>query len=171
MDYKYIEQLAERYFEGETTLQEEQILRTFFTQEEEEIPVELRKYAPVFATLVHEFGLSLGDDFYDRVLKLTEEAPTVVKARTIRLSERLRPLLRAAAVVAVVLSLTQAMNLSLSQGQQQNDEINYADYKDTYDDPVAARGQVEDALQLLSEGYSQAHQGDTLMSVFPTEEQ
>ena len=102
---------------------------------------------------------------------LTEEAPTVVKARTIRLSERLRPLLRAAAVVAVVLSLTQAMNLSLSQGQQQNDEINYADYKDTYDDPVAARGQVEDALQLLSEGYSQAHQGATLMSVFPTEEQ
>ena len=30
MDYKYIEQLLERYWEGETTLQEEAILRTFF---------------------------------------------------------------------------------------------------------------------------------------------
>ena len=27
MDYKYIEQLLERYWEGETTLQEESILR------------------------------------------------------------------------------------------------------------------------------------------------
>ena len=32
MDYRYIEQLMERYWEGETTLQEESILRTFFSQ-------------------------------------------------------------------------------------------------------------------------------------------
>ena len=29
MDYKYIEQLLERYWQGETTLQEENILRSF----------------------------------------------------------------------------------------------------------------------------------------------
>ena len=32
MDYKYIEQLLERYWQGETSLQEEAILRSFFSQ-------------------------------------------------------------------------------------------------------------------------------------------
>ena len=32
MDYKYIEQLLERYWQGETTLQEEAILCNFFSQ-------------------------------------------------------------------------------------------------------------------------------------------
>ena len=34
MDYKYIEQLLERYWNCDTTLEEEQILRTFFSQKE-----------------------------------------------------------------------------------------------------------------------------------------
>lgn len=33
MDYKYIEQLLERYWECETSLEEENILRTFFSQD------------------------------------------------------------------------------------------------------------------------------------------
>ena len=32
MDYKYINQLLERYWECKTTLEEEQILRSFFSQ-------------------------------------------------------------------------------------------------------------------------------------------
>ena len=47
MDYKYIEQLLERYWEGETTLQEEAILRTFFSQPD--MPDHLRKYQPLFS--------------------------------------------------------------------------------------------------------------------------
>ena len=46
MDYKYIEQLMERYWEGETTLQEENILRTFFSQPE--IPEEFQKFQALF---------------------------------------------------------------------------------------------------------------------------
>ena len=42
MDYKYIEHLLERYWQCETTLQEENILRSFFSQEE--VPVWLLKY-------------------------------------------------------------------------------------------------------------------------------
>ena len=33
MDYKYIEQLMERYWNAETSLEEESILRSFFSQE------------------------------------------------------------------------------------------------------------------------------------------
>jgi hypothetical protein len=159
MDYKYIEQLLQRYFECETSLQEEQILRAFFAQDEQEVPQELRQYVPLFAAL--QADDALGEDFDERILSLTCEPP-VVKARTISLSQRLRPLFRAAAIVAIVLTLGNAMNLSLRNDQPAGDDINYAAYKDTYDDPSVAYDQVEDALQLLSEGYSMAAMADSL---------
>ena len=164
MDYKYIEQLVERYFQCETTLQEEQILRSFFAQSADEVSSELQRYAPLFAALAPEEP-SLGDDFDERILALTEAEAPVVKARTVSLTERFRPLLRAAAIVGVVLALGQAMDLSLRSSQPQGDDINYASYKDTYEDPAVAFDQVEDALQLLSEGYSHAAVGDSLVSV------
>lgn len=39
MDYKYIKQLLERYWRCETSLEEEKILRTFFSQKD--VPAEL----------------------------------------------------------------------------------------------------------------------------------
>ena len=44
MDYKYIEQLLERYWNAETTLEEENILRTFFCQKD--IPAEMEPLRP-----------------------------------------------------------------------------------------------------------------------------
>ena len=39
MDYKYINQLLDRYWKAETSLEEEEILRAFFSQDE--LPAEL----------------------------------------------------------------------------------------------------------------------------------
>ena len=158
MDYKYIEQLTERYFECETTLQEEQILKAFYAQDEQELPEELRQYQPLFAAI--QPVEALGDDFDSRILSLTEE-PKVVKARVISLSERLRPLFRAAAVVAIVLTLGNAMNISLRNDNAQSDDINYSAYKDTYDDPAMAYDKMEDALQLISDGFIQVQRSDS----------
>ena len=44
MDYVYIEQLIDRYFEAATTIEEERILRAFFSQRE--VPQHLRHYTP-----------------------------------------------------------------------------------------------------------------------------
>ena len=46
MDYKYIEQLMERYWRGETSLEEEDILRAFFSQDN--VPAELLCYRSLF---------------------------------------------------------------------------------------------------------------------------
>ena len=46
MDYKYIEQLLERYWDCETTNEEESILRTFFSQKD--VPARLLKYRSLF---------------------------------------------------------------------------------------------------------------------------
>lgn len=111
MDYKYIKQLVERYFLCETTLQEEEILRAFFSQED--VPAELRKYQPLFAYQQNEVKEDvLGDDFDERIMKLIDE-PAPVKARTITFTQRLMPLFKAAAVVAIVLTLGNAMQMSL----------------------------------------------------------
>ena len=165
MDYRYIEQLLERYFAAETTVQEERILQAFFEQEEGVLPDSLRPYRPLFACkgsiMADE---QLGDDFDARILAMVDEAqPVVVKARTIKLSDRLMPLFRAAAIVAIILTLGNAMRISLTPSDQAGDDINYADYKDTYDDPAVAYDKVENALELLSDGYMQAQQTDSLI--------
>ena len=105
MDYKYIEQLLERYWQGETTLQEEAILRTFFSQPESpEIPEGLRKFRELFLCELQK-DEPLGDDFDMRILEKTGEAP---KARIVTLKDRLMPLFRAAAIVAIILTLGNA---------------------------------------------------------------
>ncbi len=102
MDYKYIEQLLERYWEGETTLQEESILRTFFSQPD--IPENLRKFQSLFACELQKED-PLGDDFDARILEQIGEAPV---AKTVSLKDRLMPLFKAAAIVAIILTLGNA---------------------------------------------------------------
>ena len=122
MDYKYIEQLLNRYFAAETTLQEEQILKSFYAQHDNDMPESLRQYALLFSAL--ESDEVLGDDFDERILQMTEGVETpVVKARTISLVQRLRPLFSAAAVVAIILTLTNAMNLQFKSETTSSEEI------------------------------------------------
>ena len=107
MDYKYIEQLLERYFECQTTLEEEKILRAFFCQED--IPASLLMYKDMFCYESMEVENDvLGDDFDAKVLSQIESQP-VVKARTIKFSHRLMPLFKAAAIVAIILTLGNAL--------------------------------------------------------------
>ena len=118
MDYKYIEQLLERYWQCETTLQEEAILRAFFSQPD--IPEELRKYGDLF-TYQAEKEESLDDRFDMRILEKIGEAP---KARIVTLKDRLMPLFRAAAIVAILLTLGNAAQAPWEWG--------WDDPKDTY---------------------------------------
>jgi hypothetical protein len=136
MDYKYIEQLMDRYFEAETTLKEEQILKAFFEQSEEELPENLRAYRELFTSF--EQDEMLGDDFDERMLQMIEEKPQV-KARTISLSERFRPLMRAAAVVAILITLTTALNQSFKEDKVWTDHSDYAlKYEATGNEPAMA---------------------------------
>ena len=99
MDYKYITQLLERYWEGTTSLEEEQILKAFFSQKD--IPAELLRYKPLFDYQTAEPRQDvLGDDFDERILSLINE-PTPVKAHIITLQQKLKPLFKAAAIVAI----------------------------------------------------------------------
>lgn len=101
MDYKYIEQLLERYWQCETSLEEESILRLFFSKED--VPAHLLRYKDLFAYQQVQQEVGLSDDFDARVLAQVETP--VVKARRMTLVGRFMPLFKAAAVIALMLSL------------------------------------------------------------------
>lgn len=162
MDYKYIEQLLERYWQCETTVEEEAILRAFFSQNN--VPAALMKYRPLFACQQQAVKeQKLGDDFDAKILSMIEE-PATVKARTIPLWSRFTPLFKAAAVVAIVITLGNAAQFSMTDSKADED-INYASYKDTYKDPSVAYSKVEDALELMSEGINKAQNIDSANAV------
>lgn len=106
MDYKYINQLLERYWNCETSLEEEKILRAFFSQAD--IPADLERYRSLFIYEQEEQHTVLGSDFDERMMSLIDE-PVTVKARTVTLTKRLMPLFKAAAMVAIILTLGNAM--------------------------------------------------------------
>ena len=142
MDYKYIEQLLERYFQCETTLKEEDILRAFFAQED--VPVWLLKYQDLFNSQNRQDVL--GDDFDERMLDMIDKAEEAcispaasqsapVKARTITLTQRLMPLCKAAAIVAIILTLGNAAQAPWDRGWD-NPQEEYAKFHQQFTDSI-----------------------------------
>ena len=131
MDYKYIEQLLERYWECQTTLEEETILRKFFAQED--IPASLLPYRDLFLAEENMAQAHLSEDFDARLMeRLAIGQPTGAtlavqkgnkekrhaKVIKISITQQLRPLYRAAAMVAIVLSI----GMAAQQGFERNEE-------------------------------------------------
>jgi hypothetical protein len=114
MDYKYIEQLLQRYWEAQTTLEEERILRAFFSQDD--VPASLMQYKSLFCYKQQQMRDDvLGQEFDERLLAAIGEEPAV-KALRVTLQYRLAPLFKAAAVVAIVLTLGNAAQFSFREG-------------------------------------------------------
>ncbi len=159
MDYKYIEQLLERFWQCETSLEEEQILRTFFQQKE--IPAHLLSYKHLFVYEQTAKEVKLGNDFDAKILARIEKP--VVVAHHVPFSRHLRPLFKAAAVVAIILSLGTAAQRSFHRDIET--DYNYDTYKDTYTDPQVAYGEISEALMSVSESinkYQEQYANDSV---------
>lgn len=100
----------ERYWQCETSVEEEAALRNFFLKEE--VPAHLRRYKNLFVFQQLQQEVGLGEEF-DRRILAEVEAP-VVKAKRLTWTARLVPLFKAAAVVAVVLLLGSVVQHSFS---------------------------------------------------------
>ena len=84
----------------------------FFSQED--IPAALLPYRDLFVYEQNEKEMEkLGDDFDQRILGMIQEDEPV-KARVITMRHRLMPLFKAAAVVAILLTLGNAMQAAFS---------------------------------------------------------
>lgn len=157
LDYKYIEQLIERYFDCETTLEEERVLRAFFSQDITKVPMHLLCYRQLFLEQqMSKQDETLGEDFDNRILAIigeTAEADTnKVKARKVSLNSRLRPLYKAAASVAVVLAIGQAAQMPYSNEEQEKQQevarsIEMLEQMKQYRNTVAQTDTAQAAMQ------------------------
>ena len=124
MDYKYIEQLLERYWECQTTLEEETILRNFFRQED--VPARLVPYRQFFKEQDEMAREHLSKDFADKMLQMVGEDTShnggrqegnFCKARRLTFVRRLRPFYRAAGLIAILLTIGNAAHQSFSEDE------------------------------------------------------
>lgn len=154
MDYKYIENLIERYFSCQTNVQEEKILKDFFMLQN--IPASLEQYRPLFDTLASEERVELPSDFDDRLMKRIKRTENAGK-KVIglqwfdRMNHTLSPFYKAVASVALVITVGVASSTYWNSQDPEPVNYNYSRYHDTYSDPQVAYQQVSGALRDLSE--------------------
>lgn len=155
MDYKYIEQLIESYWESKTSVQEEEILRAFFAQSK--LPKELEPLRCLFEYESLEPRTErLSADFDERLCQLagieTEKSEPTVRARRVSFWRRLRPLTHAAAaVMLVVLVGTGAQHVFNQQDKAPAWDYNAESYQDTYNTPQEAYEDLDEGLRSLQE--------------------
>lgn len=164
MDYKYIEQLVDRYFDCETTVSEERILKTFFSQND--VPAHLQQYADIFAYEADSVDCQLDEDFDNRVIERLEtdgDAPVVhVKIQRLTFADRFRPLFRSAAAVAIVVLVGGSMhrayvNHSFEPISQYGTEVQEAEQVSTPD-----AEEYNNASRFMQEGKKVAITFDSL---------
>lgn len=120
MDYKYIEQLLESYFNCTATLQEEQILKAFFSQED--VPGHLSQYADLFRYESEAKADGLDENFDKHMMKMIErQDANVKKARIISINPRcFAPFFKAAAVVAIALTIGRAAEHAIGEHEAED---------------------------------------------------
>ncbi len=112
MDYRYIEQLLERYWACETSIEEERILQAFFAQEK--LPQHLAPYKALFSLRREAAEAKTSDDFEARVCRRLN-IPPVVRARRLRFIDKIQPFFRAAASVAIAFLLGSALHHAFTE--------------------------------------------------------
>lgn len=133
MDYKYIENLLEKYWQCQTTLQEEEILRAFFSQES--IPGHLSKYSTLFIYQSSSVKEEVTNDalvqkIMERVAENKNKQRRIenyLKTKPISWTQPLKPLFRAAAIVAIIITIGNAAQVSTKKDKNVTTEIQYTE--------------------------------------------
>ena len=168
MDYKYIEQLLDKYWACETTPAEERVLRAFFSQGK--VPAKLARYKDLFAYEEAQTQIAASTGLSQRLEAEAEKADRhslTVKMRRAPISMRLRPLIKAAAAVAVVAVIGTAAQHAFNQEPQQKAwDYNAANYKDSYENPQEAYETLDDGIKELKDALISTDNADSLRAAY-----
>lgn len=131
MNTKSAETLIRLYFEGKTSLEEEQQLKIYF--EQEDLPEELKALKPLFR-LADSKKEVLDNSFDEKVLAQIEDTPKFSK----RITAHFLFWPMAAASLALLIFVSGLFRLN-----------NNSRFEDTYNDPAQAYTQAAQALQFV----------------------
>ena len=85
------------------------------------------QFAPFFALEAVEKYEKLGEDFDKRILAMTETENKMVEAKQVKLSTRLAPFFKAAAVVAVLLTISNIAERALQKNSASSTTVGVTD--------------------------------------------
>jgi len=140
MKTQTIKNLLDKYFEGETTLQEETQLRQYFNQEE--VDPSLLHYQPLFQYFKKAEQVQLSNDFESQLFaKIDQQA---------RPTARIRPMWRSALRIAAAVAVLVAVYFLLPLQPQQSEPQAFDWEEVATEDPDLAYEQTEAALRLLA---------------------
>ncbi|BDS12028.1 hypothetical protein [Aureispira anguillae] len=137
MDYNQIKILLNKYWEGETSLEEEQLLKAYFNGDS--VANDLVPFQPLFAYLEKE-------------KKRTSTQPFIPPTSTNRVHSLWGNWLAIAASIVLVVAISWLTyhNSKITNPSLAKDESDLA--KDTYRDPQIAYKEAKAALMLISKG-------------------
>ena len=161
MDSKEIGQLLEKYWNCETSLEEEQVLRSYFNGPT--VPDQLKDAAELFRFFENERQRSLTAEFdHDmmRSVKKTEQKTKVISmVRWVQVA-------RIAAGVLVVVAAGYFVRNEVMKSKEQSQAIT-----DTFSDPKDALEETKKALMLISKSFGKAREGAGKINMFNEAEQ
>jgi len=158
MDFDKIEQLLAKYWECETTLEEEQELKKFFNGTQ--VPPHLKEYVPFFTFLEFEKKTSKLDDVFDKqVIDKIEALSKPKKGKVVKLFYDM------ARVAAVVLVVVTAGYFVKEEYIDKKEEVKPY-LTDTFEDPQAAFEETKKALQMISANFKRGREEARKVSVF-----
>lgn len=139
MNSEYIHTLLKKYWNCETSVQEEEELKSFFSGSE--VPRELKKYIPLFSYINEQSTMMPGSDFEEKLNDTIRENVKESRYITIRV---FTPMLRVAATLLLIFGL--GMSLFFISKQYKKPY-----FAETYHDPNAAIKDATYALIKVSE--------------------
>ena len=149
MDLESVEALLAKYYEGETSIEEERKLKEFFNSGN--VPEEMVQEQIKFRFYADAFNEGTDKAFEDKLLSSEVHSPKINRAISFR------PGIRMVSAIAAGLMLLLGVSFFLKRNISFNKKNNYG----TYDNPQIAYAQTKNALLLIS---SKLNKGNNTLS-------
>lgn len=152
MDSEKIDELLNKYWNCETTLEEEEQLQAYFRNSS--IPEQYKETAALFRYFHEQKKQSLADASFDRSVIKKIRAPESATIRKLVFNS-----MRIAAGVVVLILAVWLVRLELRESSPQQ-------MADTYDDPEIAFEETKKALMMISKSFSTAEEQAKKINLF-----
>lgn len=142
MEFNKVRELLDRYWDGTSTQEEEEALRSFFSRDIANLPADLKEAQPLFSYFAAERDMPMP------VLPDLEIAVAQLQTPERPVKQMIwQHWMKYAAILLIAIGIGYAIR----QAESRRDQISVAvSEQDTFDDPEKAFAVTQKALQLLS---------------------